>query len=157
MTPMQGWSTTGTYMPTGGSEMRRRIFADTSALYELVDENTLHHREVAEFLRENARSIRLVITDYIFDEVLTLVMTKLGKHHAIVLGEKLRSSEFCSMVKVESEDVEAAWEVFRRYKDKEWSFTDCTSYVVMKRLDIREALATDDHFRQMGLSVLPGL
>ena len=135
--------------------MRRRIFADTSALYELVDENTPRHREVAEFLRENALSIRLVITDYVFEEIVTLVMAKLGKHYAIRLGERLRSSDFCSVVKVQPEDIETAWEVFSRFEDKKWSFTDCTSYVVMKRLGIREALATDGHFAQMGFLTHP--
>lgn len=130
--------------------MRRRIFADTSALYELIDENARHHREVADFVRENTPNIRLIITDYVFDELVTLVMAKLGKGYAIRLGERLRSSEFCSVVKVEPEDIEAAWEVFCRYSDKERSFTDCTSYVVMKRLGVEEALTTDGNFAQMG-------
>lgn len=108
--------------------MRRRIFADTSALYELIDENARHHREVADFVRENAPNIRLIITDYVFDELVTLVMTKLGKSYAVRMGERLLSSEFCSIVKVEQEDLKAAWEVFCRYRDKEWSFTDCTSF-----------------------------
>jgi predicted nucleic acid-binding protein len=40
--------------------------------------------------------------------------------------------------------------VFQRFHDKEWSFTDCTSRVVMQRLGIQRAFAFDDHFRQFG-------
>jgi len=38
---------------------------------------------------------------------------------------------------------------------KEWSFTDCMSYVVMKQLDIDEAFAFDHHFEQMGFMRRP--
>lgn len=30
-------------------------------------------------------------------------------------------------------DFDAAWEVFQKFEDKAWSFTDCTSRVVMER------------------------
>ena len=46
--------------------------------------------------------------------------------------------------------------LFDAYTDKKWSFTDCVSYAVMKRLGIREAFALDDDFRQFGfVSVKP--
>ena len=50
-----------------------------------------------------------------------------------------------------------AWEVFRRFSDKRWSFTDCTSKVVMDRLGIAgPCLAFDQHFRQFGsIQVVP--
>jgi len=42
-------------------------------------------------------------------------------------------------------------EVFERFNvDKQWSFTDCVSYVVMKQNEIEEAFAFDHHFEQMG-------
>lgn len=48
------------------------------------------------------------------------------------------------------EEVEAAWHVFEAYTDKEWSFTDCTSKVVMANVGIGEAFAFDRHFQQFG-------
>ena len=50
---------------------------------------------------------------------------------------------------------ENARRVFFRHRDKEYSFTDCTSLVVMQELKLRQALTTDEHFRQMGFHVLP--
>jgi predicted nucleic acid-binding protein len=51
-----------------------------------------------------------------------------------------------------SESIEgAAWEVFERFNiDKEWSFTDCTSKIVMEQRNIYEVFAFDHHFEQMG-------
>ena len=43
---------------------------------------------------------------------------------------------------------------FAKYADKEWSFTDCFSFIVMKERQIRKALSTDKHFEQAGLERL---
>ena len=44
---------------------------------------------------------------------------------------------------------------FFRYRDKEFSFTDCTSFVVMRELKLREALSTDQHFVRAGFLKRP--
>jgi uncharacterized protein len=48
-------------------------------------------------------------------------------------------------------DIELAWQVFRRFRDKDWSFTDCTSRVIIEKLGIPTAFAFDQHFRQFGI------
>jgi hypothetical protein len=48
----------------------------------------------------------------------------------------------------------AAWQVFATFSDKRWSFTDCVSYAVMKRLQIAEAIALDEHFKQFGFATV---
>jgi uncharacterized protein len=50
----------------------------------------------------------------------------------------------------------AVWSVFKTFSDKGWSFTDCTSRVLMERLGIAQAFAFDEHFRQFGtVTVVP--
>lgn len=44
--------------------------------------------------------------------------------------------------------------LFRRHGDKEWSFTDCISFIVMRELRIRDAFTTDHHFEQAGFAAL---
>ena len=57
---------------------------------------------------------------------------------------------------VQPGDVERAWIAFSTFRDKGWSFTDCTSRVVMERLDIKTACAFDQHFREFGnVTVVP--
>lgn len=52
--------------------------------------------------------------------------------------------------------VGAAWKVFHDYEDKAWSFTDCTSKIVMQRFEIAYAFTFDQHFRQFGtVAVVP--
>ena len=48
------------------------------------------------------------------------------------------------------------WDVFEQYNvDKQWSFTDCTSYVAMQDFGIIEVFAFDHHFEQMGFILMP--
>lgn len=52
---------------------------------------------------------------------------------------------------------EKARHLFFQYRDKDFSFTDCTSFVIMREVRLTHAITTDSHFRQMGFQVLPGL
>jgi predicted nucleic acid-binding protein len=43
---------------------------------------------------------------------------------------------------------------YARRPDKQWSLTDCISFVVMEREGIADALTGDKHFEQAGFNVL---
>ena len=47
-------------------------------------------------------------------------------------------------------DERRAWEIFRQHQDKRFSFVDCTSFAIMKRIGMRTAFAFDEDFRQFG-------
>jgi hypothetical protein len=52
---------------------------------------------------------------------------------------------------IRPERFHAACALFRKYADKEWSFTDCVSFGTMRELRVRDAFTTDHHFKQSGL------
>jgi hypothetical protein len=53
-------------------------------------------------------------------------------------------------------DIQQTWSVFRRFSDKNWSFTDCSSKIVMEQFQISTAFVFDHHFRQFGsVQVVP--
>ena len=41
--------------------------------------------------------------------------------------------------------------------DKDWSLTDCISFIVMRRRGLTDALTSDHHFEQAGFTILLGL
>ena len=43
---------------------------------------------------------------------------------------------------------QAGMQLFASRNDKEWSLTDCTSFIVMEQEKIRDALTADHHFEQ---------
>ena len=126
---------------------------DTSAWYAYVNRVDPDHAAVTRFL-ENF-SGQLITSNYIFDELITLVRTRLGYSEALQVGAVLRNANIVRLERVTSADEEAAWRLFRDRSDKTYSFTDCTSFVLMRRLSLSHALATDEHFRQEGFVVYP--
>lgn len=91
-----------------------------------------------------------VTTDYVVDELLTLLVAQKNRSVAVRIGNGFWDESTCKLEWTSRDDIAAAWKVFQQFDDKLWSFTDCISYVVMQRLGIREALSLDEHFRQFG-------
>jgi len=91
------------------------------------------------FRQENLSEIRVyyfIISDYIFDELLTVLLARGHKILSIEAGEKILKDRNISALRIDSEIFQKAWEIYRNFKDKNWSFTDCTSYVLMKNLSV---------------------
>ena len=124
------------------------VFVDTGGWYALADADDRHHEAVRDWLAQN--TLPLLTTDYVFDETVTLIRARRGHREAVRFGEKLQASRIARMVSITPEDREAAWEIFKKFKDQRFSFTDCTSFAVMKRLGLRQVLTVDKHFRVLG-------
>ncbi len=135
--------------------MMRQLLADTSFLVSLVDANDIHHARAVGFLKA-LKNTTILLTDYVFDETMTLLKRRFGADIAVRVGQQLRESALFQILHVTEEDGESAWRIFVRYADKAWSYTDCTSLAVVQRLGLREVLAFDHHFDQMpGIVRLP--
>jgi hypothetical protein len=130
------------------------IFVDTSAWYAAHVGSEPRHEDVK--IRVDTAPRALITTDYVLAETLTLWRMREEDRRAIVLGRDLFGQSCARLVYVQPADVERAFQVFCAFADKRWSFVDCTSYAIMERLTIREALALDRHFHQMsGILVRP--
>ena len=92
----------------------------------------------------------LVTTDYVLDESYTIIRPRAGHAVAVDFGEGVRRSRFMRVESVTSEVIDAGWILFKKYQDHEFSFTDCTSFVIMERLRIATAFAFDDDFQEYG-------
>ena len=98
---------------------------------------------------------RLVSTDYIADETLTLIGLRLGRAAAEAWWQQVDGSSFLRWEIISPARADKARSLFFRYHDKDFSFTDCTSFVVMRELKLREVLTTDHHFAQIGFILRP--
>jgi uncharacterized protein len=128
------------------------IFVDTSAWYAGYSTRDENHAAAVAF--HLASTSPFITTDFVVDETLTLFKSRGNYELAVELGRKLFAGQLAKLIHVTNEDVAAAWRVFSAYRDKAWSFTDCTSYIVMQRLSVTEAFAFDVHFRQFGFAVV---
>ena len=131
------------------------IFIDTSAFVALLDEKDIDHkRAIGKAAEIAAQGWQTITSDYVLDESYTTILKNAGHKGAMAFDRKLRTEawkvEWINQVRfIETQ------RVFRRFnKDKQWSFTDCTSFVVMKELKIKKAFSFDEHFKQMGFELL---
>ncbi len=131
----------------------KRLFVDTGAWYALVDKSDPDHKEAEHFMTNN--KIPLLTTNFVFDETITLIRSRLGWSVGKDFGERLKKSGFVSLIAVKDEDEERAWEIFLKYKDKDFSYTDCTSFAVMERLKMDMAFTFDSHFQIMKFNAVP--
>jgi len=135
----------------------RKLFIDTSAFYALEDKRDQNHNKAIDF-RENVltrEKFAIFTSTYILDETYTFLQKKLGKEIALTFGRQIQASELIEVIHVSKFYEKKAWDIFEKYLDKEFSYTDCTSFAIMKDLKITDAFAFDDHFQQMRLIALP--
>jgi predicted nucleic acid-binding protein len=81
---------------------------------------------------------------------LTLLRARGQKSRAIALGSAIVAGSAATLHFISPKEFHDAWEVFRRFGDKQWSFTDCTSKVVIENFSLTTAFSFDHHFRQFG-------
>lgn len=124
------------------------VFVDTGAWFAYFVRRDSDHIAAAQWMKDN--KLPLLTTDYILDELLTLLKLRESYAVAVAAGDTLLNKGVARIERVSERDFVRAWEVFQQYKDKEWSFTDCTSKVVIGRLGITHAFAFDHHFDQFG-------
>jgi hypothetical protein len=131
-----------------------RLFVDTSAWLALNDKNDQYHNKAIKKSSEiRKHKIGLLTSEYIIDESITLIRYRVSHNAAVIFGDSLLSSSIVTIVDVTNEDRLKAWEIFKKYEDKDLSFTDCTSFVLMKNLRLQKAFTFDEHFRHIGVEI----
>jgi predicted nucleic acid-binding protein len=113
-----------------------------------------NHPQAANWLARNSEV--LITTDYIIDETLTLLRARGERQRAKLLGKEFFEASIAEIYFLTEEDIRQAWAIFEQYDDKGWSFTDCSSKVMIDEMNIPQAFAFDHHFHQFGtVQVVP--
>ena len=135
------------------------IFVDTWAWYALIDTSDSNHL-IAQIANEELQDegYTFVTTNFVVEETLTLVRYTLG-HTAAVrfwhLLQELIADGLVEYIRIEAVHETAAWQIFERYSDQDFSFTDCTSFAVMRLRHLTEVFTGDHHFFVMGFILKP--
>jgi len=124
------------------------VFVDTGAWFAYFVRRDPDHNSARNWVSANESP--LVTSDYILDELFTLLKIRESHVVAVAAGKVLTEDKICRVIKVSFEDFSHAWAIFVQFSDKGWSFTDCTSKVIMERLNISTAFSFDEHFEQFG-------
>ncbi|MEJ2750029.1 MAG: PIN domain-containing protein [Anaerolineae bacterium] len=132
------------------------LFADSSGWVALFDKSDKYHRAASTSFRQlEGQSVIIQTSDYVFDEAVTLLLKQSGHGAATRFGLWLLAAKNVHIVHVDEIVWQTAWEMFQTYNDKEWTFTDCTSFVLMRQRHLWQAFSFDQHFVQAGFQLWP--
>lgn len=133
----------------------REVFVDTSVLYALIDKRDSVHRAAREVVASLVQAgRRLVVSDYVVAESVNLANARGGSAVARRVLDLIEQSAGVRMEWIGTDRFELTKMFFRKHADYGYSFTDCTSFVLMRQLRLAEALTTDKHFVEAGFSSL---
>lgn len=129
------------------------IFLDASYLLALYNENDVHHKRaklIAEKIDANEFGQSL-ISDDIFDEVVSVSLRKFGKEKAQILGNQILNSIF--ILHGNSHLFNLAFKIFNASKEP-FSFTDCTSQAIVDLVQIEYIATFDKLFEKLNVEVV---
>ena len=132
--------------------MKPRIFVDTVYILALLNaRDRWHHRAV-----ELSQSVRApLITSYaVLTEVADALSHRNRRAWASEAIADLQSDPDVRCVGVDEKTFTAALALYRDRTDKDWSLTDCISFVIMREQRLTDALTADVHFVQAGFRAL---
>ena len=130
-----------------------RWFVDTAYVVALSSKrDALNSRAEALKLRIKQEGIELVTTQAVLLEIATALRFARYRTLAVAFIEEFQRSS--SVVCLTADLLNESWEMYKRHTDKEWSWVDTISFVVMRREGMTEALTSDHHFTQAGFRAL---
>jgi predicted nucleic acid-binding protein len=116
--------------------------------------NDQNHEAAAQRWKALIREIpSLVTTSWVFTEVVTYLNRRHHHAKAVEVGNSILLSPSVRFLHIDERLFRHAWHYFQQYRDKDYSLTDCASFVVMMELDLTRALTFDQHFAQAGFEV----
>jgi predicted nucleic acid-binding protein len=123
-------------------------FADTSFWSALQERRDRHHEEAKELVRTGVG--RICVSNHVVGETWTLLRRRSGHAAAVGFIDRLGRLPEVEAVHIDAAMEAEAWRWLRRHDEREYSFVDATSFALMRRRRIREALAFDGDFSSAG-------
>ena len=136
-------------------EEPERLFIDTWGWLVLADARDPFHARAVATRRARSKPGGLVTTDYVLDEFLTRLFARCHFDQARQFSDAILEAAAVGLLVIErisAARFASAYRLRLRYHDKpDISFTDLTSFAVMKETGVRDVLTGDAHFKQAGL------
>ena len=124
------------------------VFADTFYFLALVNRKDKAHRRCLTFSQTSDQPV--ITTTWILLELGDALRAGSDRAAFSTLLSELAHDPESTVIPADQSLFRKALELFEARPDKEWSLTDCTSFVVMQEQGLTQALTQDHHFEQAG-------
>jgi predicted nucleic acid-binding protein len=123
-----------------------KAFIDTGAFLAIADKSdTFHELSATAYQKVVEQKAILYTSNYIIDETITLIRARVNHNAAVAFIKGLEISNI-KVLHISEKDEQIAKEIFIKYKDKDFSYTDCTSFTLIDKYSLDAALSLDEHF-----------
>lgn len=135
--------------------MANRAFLDTAYVIALASQADEHHARAVELSRLVVKHrVILLTTRAVCLEIANAFARARSRPVAVQLLEGLEASPSTIIIPASEELYRDGFGLYRNRQDKDWSLTDCVSFVVMQQHGLTESLTSDEHFEQAGFKAL---
>lgn len=131
----------------------RRLFADTHFYIALLNRGDASHQAARDFY-EKEDFDQIVTTAWVLGELADGMAGGRCREGCAKFIDYLRQDEETDIIEASADVYWQGFDLYQRRPDKEWSLTDCISFVVMADEGLTEALTGDHHFEQAGFTAL---
>jgi len=132
------------------------IFIDTGAFLGKYFARDQHHRKAVRAWKSLADKRQPCFTsNFVLDEFFTLLGRRAGGAFAAERARRVYASRAFTILRPEEEDEHQAVDLLAKFADQEVSFTDCISFVLMRRRGLQRVFGFDRHFRAAGFQTFP--
>ncbi len=131
---------------------KREIFLDTSFVVAIINNDDQFHKESLDLEKD----LKSYATVWITEAILIEIGNTFSKSNKSPVSDFIQYCYVSPQIHVVNTDeglLRQALDLFR-YTDKDWSLTDCISFVVMRREGINIAYSSDHHFEQAGFQYI---
>jgi predicted nucleic acid-binding protein len=138
--------------------MAEIVFWDTAAFVALGNaDDELHEAAIVVSRQLAGEKARILTTDAVLTEVVN-TFSRVGfrpiARQIISAFQESTPSGAAESIQVDSLLWQRGWQFFLDRPDKDWSLTDCFSFLVMHDHQVRRAFTSDHHFKQAGYACL---
>jgi hypothetical protein len=128
------------------------VFADAFYFVARLNRRDQYHERVLRFSRDFRA--RLLTSDWVLMEVADALAKSESRARVRDFILHLRQAAACEVVPATRELLDRALSLYHQHADKEWTLTDCVSFVIMRDREVADALTGDKHFEQAGFAAL---
>jgi uncharacterized protein len=126
-----------------------KVFVDTVAWIALLNVNDGLHTPAQQVMHNLRRqNARLVTSEFVLIEVADALSAPSVRAHTVAFINGLRQVALLHIIPASPSLFADGWTLYSQRSDKEWSLTDCTSFVVMTQEHMTRAFTSDHHFEQ---------
>ena len=123
-------------------------FVDTSFWIALLSEEDRHFAAAQALVRDGLGP--MLTSNHVVGETWTWIRRRFGHERDVTCVRTVREIPTLTVVHLDPEEEQDAWRWLARRDEREYSFIDATSFAVMRRRRMREALAFDGDFSAAG-------